>query len=130
MANPENIIPPKKGEIRNPKGKPKGTKNRSTILKRWVEVSVKIKDKSNPLLKEYIGTVEDEIILALISEARKGNIQAIKEIQDTLHGKIPDKSELTGAGGKDLIPPRALTKDEAKELWKDFEDGKFPKVQQ
>lgn len=41
-----------------------------------------------------------------------------------------DKSELTGAGGKDLIPPRTLTKDEAVELWKDFENGKFPKVQQ
>lgn len=38
--------------------------------------------------------------------------------------------ELTGAGGKDLIPPRTLTKDEAVELWKDFENGKFPKIQQ
>lgn len=38
--------------------------------------------------------------------------------------------ELSGVGGKDLIPPRTLTKDEAVELWKDFEDGKFPKIQQ
>lgn len=38
--------------------------------------------------------------------------------------------EVTGKDGKDLIPPRTLTKDEAVELWKDFEDGKFPKVQQ
>jgi hypothetical protein len=91
MPCPENIIPPKKGEIRNPKGKPKGTKNRATILKKWIKVKVKIKDKSNPLLREITGTVEDEIILALIHKGRSGDVQAIKEINDTLYGKIHDE---------------------------------------
>jgi len=93
--NDQNLIPPKPGEIRNPKGKPKGTKNRATILKKWIKVRVKIKDKSNPLLKEITGTVEDEIMLALIHKARSGDVQAIKEINDTLYGKISDKNELT-----------------------------------
>ena len=124
MPNPENIIPPKLGEIRNPWGKPKGTKNRSTILKKWIKVRVKIKDKANPLLKEVSGTVEDEIMLALIHEARSGNVQAIKEINDTLYGKIPDKNEITGDKGKDLFPaPRVLTKDEAKEYLQGIIDG-------
>lgn len=33
MPNPENLIPARAGEIRNPAGKPKGTRNRSTIAK-------------------------------------------------------------------------------------------------
>lgn len=114
--NNENLIPPKPGEVRNPKGKPKGTKNRSTILKKWMKVKVLIKDKSNPLLKDIKGTVEDQINLALINKAMKGDVSAIKEINDTLYGKISDKTELTGKDGKDLIPARVLTKEEAKEL--------------
>jgi hypothetical protein len=102
--NNQNLIPPKPGEIRNPKGKPKGTKNRSTILKKWLKVRVIIKDKSNPSLKDVKGTVEDQINLALINKAMKGDVQAIKEINDTIYGKISEKTELTGPGGKDLIP--------------------------
>jgi len=96
MPNPENIIPPKKGEVRNPKGKPKGTKNRATILKKWIDVKVKIRDKSNPTLKEVEGTVEDKIALALIQRAMAGDVGAIKEIYDTLYGRTIDKREFEG----------------------------------
>jgi hypothetical protein len=34
MANDENLIPPKPGEVRNPNGRPKGSKNRSTIARK------------------------------------------------------------------------------------------------
>lgn len=92
MTNPENIIPPKKGEIRNPKGKPKGTKNRSTILRKWLEVNEKIK---NPVTGEIEqATVEDSVILALISKARKGDVAAIREILDTNYGKIAERSNI------------------------------------
>jgi len=114
MPHPENIIPPKKGEIRNPKGKPKGTKNRSTILKKWIKVRVTIQDKANPSLKTVHGTVEDEIMLALINRARKGDVQAIKEINDTLYGKIPNYEILAGDKENPLIPDRKLTDEERK----------------
>jgi len=99
----ENLKPFKKGQSGNPKGKPKGTRNRSTILKKWIKVRVKIKDKANPSLKEVRGTVEDEIVLALISKARSGDVQAIKEIMDTLYGKIPDKQQIGGPDGESLF---------------------------
>ena len=92
MANPENIIPPKKGEIRNPKGKPVGTKNRSTILKKWIEVNAKV---TNPITKqEEGGTVEDLITIALITKALAGDVQAIKEINDTLYGKLTENQKI------------------------------------
>jgi hypothetical protein len=46
MANPENIIPPQHGEVRNPNGRPKGSKNRSTIARKWLET---IQSQRTPL---------------------------------------------------------------------------------
>jgi hypothetical protein len=33
MANTKNLIPAEEGDVRNPAGKPKGTRNRSTVAK-------------------------------------------------------------------------------------------------
>ena len=41
---------------------------------------------------------------------------------------LREHNELTGAGGKDLIPARTLTKEEASALLKDLNNGKFPTV--
>lgn len=96
MPNPENIIPPKKGEIRNPNGRGKGTKNRATILRKWIELNTKLK---NPVTgKDEQGIVEDKIQLALITKALSGDVAAIKEINDTLYGKIIEKSEVKSEG--------------------------------
>ena len=46
MANEENLKLFKKGESGNPAGRPKGSLNRSTIAKRWLEVE---QDLKNPL---------------------------------------------------------------------------------
>lgn len=102
MPHPENIIPPKKGERRNPNGRPKGSKNRATVLKKWISISAKIKHPEND--STIKGTMEDKVNLALLTKALTGDVQAIKEINDTLYGKIPDKNELSGTGGKDLNP--------------------------
>ena len=100
MPNPENIKDhtfDKHPEYIGP-GRKKGTKNRSTILKKWLAVAIKINGKHNPTGKEFQGTVADEIDLALIAKARSGDVQAIKEIKDTLFGKIPDKTETKHSG--------------------------------
>jgi len=87
-AHPENI---------NRKGYPKGKKNRSTLLKYWIEQK---KKRKNPLTsKEIEATFEDFKDLALIEKALSGDVNAIKEINDTLHGKIVDKSEVKSEGG-------------------------------
>jgi hypothetical protein len=70
--------------------------NRSTVLRRWVEVKRKLDAKRNPSGKDKQGTVEDEIALALIGKALKGDVPAVREIYDTLYGKLTDKTELSG----------------------------------
>lgn len=90
----------KPGESGNPAGLPSGTKQRSTILNKWLSVETEL---LNPITKlKQKGTVEDEVILALITKARKGDVPAVKEILDSVYGKIPNKDEITGKDGESL----------------------------
>ena len=93
MPNPENIIPPKPGEIRNPNGKPKGTKNRSTIARKWLEV---MQDTKNPITGELEKlSQEDLITLAMIHKARKGDVGAYKQLMDSGFGMPTQQIDVT-----------------------------------
>jgi len=73
------------GTSGNPAGRPKGAKNRSTILKKWLELPCEL---TNPLTGEATaGTIEDKIALALISKGLREDVAAIKEILDSVYGK-------------------------------------------
>ena len=93
MPNEQNLIPAKKGEIRNPKGRGKGARNRKTIVREWLMVEQEFK---NPLT----GTVEilsqaDIMTLAIISKARKGDVVAFRELMDSGFGKNTEVQETT-----------------------------------
>jgi len=86
----ENLKPQKAGEpSHNPNGRPKGLRNRSTIVREWLEATESMK---NPITGESEKLTQYDIItLALIQKARKGDVQAFKELMDSSFGKIPDK---------------------------------------
>jgi hypothetical protein len=93
MANEENLIPAKKGEIRNPNGRPKGAKNRSTIARKWLEVNQSLK---NPLTGEQeTMSQEDLMTLALIKKAREGDVTAYKALMDSGYGAPLQQIEQT-----------------------------------
>ena len=95
MTNTDNLTPWKEGQSGNPSGKPKGALSRSTILKRYLAANLKDTPSDIPFDLEGKISVEDAIALALIKKALSGDIAAIKEIQDTVYGKITDVSEVT-----------------------------------
>jgi hypothetical protein len=103
MPNPDNI---KEHNFKNhpeyiKSGRPKGLKNRATILKKWITIAAKIK---HPESDETIdATMEDKVNLALLTKALSGDVQAIKEINDTLYGKIPDKQQTEHSGKIKII---------------------------
>jgi hypothetical protein len=84
-----NLKPQKAGEPgHNPNGRPKGTRNRSTIVREWLEATESMK---NPITGQSEKLTQYDIItLALIQKARKGDVQAFKELMDSSFGKIPD----------------------------------------
>jgi len=77
------------------RGRRKGIPNRSTALKKFLSGKVDLRQLP-PGAKAQKGTVEDQIILALIARAIRGNVPAIREILDTVYGKVSDKHELSG----------------------------------
>ena len=94
MPNPQNLRPRPFTSENQPekRGRPKGSKNRSTILKKWLSTEL---DIVNPITKqEHRGTVEDEVLLALLTKARQGDVPAIKEVLDTMYGKLTDKMQI------------------------------------
>lgn len=93
MANEENLILFKKGESGNPNGRPKGSKNRSTIVQKWLEVNQSLK---NPItgVDENMSQ-EDLMTLALIKKAREGDVQAYKALMDSGYGSPIQQIEQT-----------------------------------
>jgi len=93
MANEKNLIPAQKGEVRNPNGRPKGAKNRSTIARQWLEVNQSLK---NPLTGEQeTMSQEDLMTLALIKKAREGDVSAYKALMDSGYGAPLQQVEQT-----------------------------------
>jgi hypothetical protein len=81
------------GQSGNPNGRPKGSKNRSTIAKYWLSMEQSI---SNPLTgqKETISQ-EDAMTLALIKKAREGDTNAYKALMDSGYGAPVQQVEQT-----------------------------------
>jgi hypothetical protein len=83
----------KKGESGNPNGRPKGSKNRSTIARRWLEVNQSLK---NPITGENeTMSQEDLMTLALIKKAREGDVNAYKALMDSGYGAPVQQIEQT-----------------------------------
>lgn len=85
MANEQNLKPFQPGQSGNPNGRPEGVKNRATIFKKWLEVSAKITNPETGAAED--GTLEDKLAVKVIAEALKGDIQAAKEVLDSVYGK-------------------------------------------
>jgi hypothetical protein len=84
MANEENLKPFKKGEVSNPNGRPKGSKNRSTIVKELLEFA---SSQKNVLTGEQETlTQEQAITLAMLLKANKGDVNAYKALMDSCYG--------------------------------------------
>ena len=79
-----NLRPIKKGEVANPNGRPKGSKNKSTIARKWLQVMEK---GTNDLTGEVEWlSQEDLITIAMIKRAKKGDVKAYKELMSTAFG--------------------------------------------
>jgi hypothetical protein len=89
----EDLIPFKKGKSGNPAGRPKGSKNRSTIARQWLEVNQNLK---NPITGENeTMSQEDLMTLALIKKAREGDVNAYKALMDSGYGAPVQQIEQT-----------------------------------
>jgi hypothetical protein len=94
MAFPHDGNKFKKGQSGNPKGRPKGSLNRSTIIRKWLQAE---SDFKNPLTGEMERmTLEDSITLSQLAQAGKGSTNAYKALLDSAYGAPKQEIETTG----------------------------------
>lgn len=98
--NMKGLKPAKKGEVRNPKGKPKGSLSLVTLLKHALEEDyfvyekdedgkIKLGDDGKPIIRQKMKK-KDAVIVALISKAvQDKDMQAINTLLDRIDGKVP-----------------------------------------
>lgn len=91
---PEGAMLFEKGKSGNPKGKEAGTRNRSTIIREILELMESVK---NPITGEQQKLNQEQIMsLAILSKARKGDVNAYKALMDSAHGAPKQEIESTG----------------------------------
>lgn len=96
----DNLIPIKKGEVRNPKGYPKGVPHTKTRLIRLLELTNKLE---NPITGEMEGfTVAEQMDLAQVMKAMKGDTTSYKELVDRLEGKAQQNLGIGDMDGNKL----------------------------
>jgi hypothetical protein len=95
----------KPGESGNPSGGHKGL-HLTTLLRKLLDEEIEVEDAETHL-KRKIRKAE-LVTVALLKQANKGNVKAIREILDRIDGKVPQKIGLTGADGEALIPPQII----------------------
>ena len=96
MANNENLTPFKKGTINNPKGRPKGVRNRATIVKEMLALAglKKHQDKMKAVFGKEVPkdlTVVDQMTAVMVAKALSGDVSAYRELMDSGFGKLTDK---------------------------------------
>lgn len=94
----EQGVPPvehriKKGQIKNPKGKAKGTLNFKTIIKGMLALEI---EQMNALTKKTEKLpVSDHMMAKLLSRAKAGNLQAVGMVMDRVNGKPQENKKST-----------------------------------
>lgn len=86
-----NLIPPVKGERRNPNGRPKGQRNYLTIYKEAIR---KIGETRGMTPEE----VEEEMEKVGLDKALSGDFNFWKDIREHVHGKPKQAVGLEGSG--------------------------------
>ena len=82
--NGGTLKPFEQGESGNPNGRPKGSRNRSTIARQWLETTQKAK---NPITGvEETLSQEDLGTLAMVKKMRDGDVSAYKALMDSGYG--------------------------------------------
>jgi hypothetical protein len=104
MANNENLKPFTSDYQPESNGRPKGSLNRSTIAKKWLEVMESVK---NPITGENERLSQEDIMtLAVLKKARNGDVNAYKELLNNGYGlptqKVDVKHEQPIFNGIDL----------------------------
>ena len=115
MAREDNLKPftSETGRLAGKKSSKKGIPHTKTRLKRILELEEQIK---NPVTGKIEGfTIAEQMDLAIIAKARRGDIKAYQALLDRLEGKAQQPVDVT-SGDMPISTVRVIYADDADEL--------------
>lgn len=100
--NGGRIKPQEKGDVGlNPAGRPVGTLNSKTIIRKWLEA---VEQAKNPINGQTENLSQLDIItLKQLEKARKGDTMAFRELLDRMEGRSTQATDITSKG-KSIMP--------------------------
>lgn len=111
MANEANLTPFKEGESGNLNGRPKGARNRSTIVREMLQHAMKMQDVSdkNIAALEKLGIkdrveVEQILTAAQIIKASEGDTKAYQALMDSTYGQPKQQTEIELKSFETIVP--------------------------
>ena len=123
---PEGAKPFQPGKSGNPSGKLPGTKNRSTIARKVLEMRALFADEMFDKLQQQYPEITKQMTveeIGTVVQAHKmiseGDTNAYKALHDSAYGAPKQETETTINGGFNVH----LSKDEIKSIAKDLEDS-------
>ncbi len=138
MANEQNIIPYqfKPGQSGNPQGRPPNRVPEQLVkimgkvqAKKFYKLSaVEITEWEAALLTMNVNQLKllaqwdkanaypKGLAISILSDMKNGNTKTLDKLRERLIRRPTQRIEITGKDGKDFMPARVLTKQEAKEL--------------
>jgi hypothetical protein len=91
------------------RGLPKGYKNRAALIKKFLDIENMCKDVDG---EQSSLSQEEQMTIAAINKAKKGDMRAWKEMMDGRYGKNPDKIEMESPKEEDQYDYSKLTDEE------------------
>ena len=85
---PLGAVPFQPGQSGNPAGRPPSSRNRASLLRRWLDTPITVAPLADDATPEP-GTVEDAVAVALLRRALTGDPRAFREVMDSVYGKVP-----------------------------------------
>ena len=108
---PEELKPYEfeKGKSGNPNGRPKGSRNRSTIARKWLEVCTKV---TNPITgdEESLSLEDQMTIVQIIKAIQDKDTVAYKNIMDSAHGAPTQHNSIDANITSEDVTPIMFTK--------------------
>ncbi len=101
--NTKGLKPAKKGEVRNPNGRPKGSVNSKTVIKKLLEMTAvsKVNGKMVPIegLDGKQINFAEAVFTQVLAKALKGDISAANALFDRLEGKPKQTTDVNLPAG-------------------------------
>jgi hypothetical protein len=94
--NDTNLVYIEKGKVMNPHGRPKGSLNRSTVYRQWLELLTTAEVPETGEIIEL--TIMDKVVLKQIEKALKGNTKSFNALMDGAFGRIQGEAPIIEEG--------------------------------